>query len=58
MENELEDMGKENNELKEKAARISADLIQIESFAKDLTHQIECIKDSSQKLVGENENIM
>lgn len=49
-------MGEKKNELKEKFARLSADLFQKDTYVKALEHHVECLKESSQKLKRENQN--
>lgn len=49
-------MGKENDKLKEKVDRLSADLNQIETCVKASAHHFELLKEGSQKLEKENEN--
>lgn len=53
----LDYMGKDENELNEKGSRISAALIRKDTYLKALAHQIEYLKEISQMLVRENENL-
>lgn len=54
----LEDMEKDKTESHDKVARISLDLIQKGSCVMALTYYVECLKECSQKLERENENLL
>lgn len=57
LKRKLQDMDKEKNEIKEKFDRLSPDLIQKEMCFMTLNHHVECLRESSDKLERENENL-